>query len=283
MAAHDTWLEGVSSKQAIKAAREAKERAERLAASQAREEKSRPECLKALVETGLVRRDETVMDALKRLGSEKRRLGGDAKKSARNKKKAAAQNGGDAMDVDQGAGTTPEAEALARVSAQIDEISTLASTLLGSYGETDIYEESWDSIVKTLRLEGEVPRGWEPDTPEAADGSTTQGAVKSSTASTSVIQRPLIARRPAPPAQQQPPPTSLPATHSDTRYFYRWLPDSGAPPDQLGRSYGPFSHAEMISWVQGQYFGPSGKNIEVRRFEEDERAWRSWESARASS
>jgi CD2 antigen cytoplasmic tail-binding protein 2 len=283
MAAHDTWLEGVSSKEAIRAARQAKEKAESLAAQQNQEDKSRSECLKALVETGLVRRGETVMDALRRLGNEKRRLGGNARKTARPNKKKAAQEG-DAMDVDSAAAattaaTSPEAEALNRVTAQIDEISTLASTLLGPHGETNIYEESWDSIVKTLRLEGEVPRGWEPKLPN--DDSTTEDAatVPEST-STSVVNRPLISRPTRTEQQSRPTPS---APQSDARYFYRWLPDSGAPADQLGRAYGPFSHTEMVSWVDGHYFGPNGKNIQVRRSsEEDESAWRSWEVARAA-
>lgn len=48
------------------------------------------------------------------------------------------------------------------VKKSIDLLTSLASTLLGTYGETDIYEETHEGIIRQLVAEGEVPRNWKP-------------------------------------------------------------------------------------------------------------------------
>lgn len=44
----------------------------------------------------------------------------------------------------------------------IDTLTTLASTMLGTYGETAIYDETYGGMIKQLVAEGEVPRNWKP-------------------------------------------------------------------------------------------------------------------------
>lgn len=78
----------------------------------------------------------------------------------------------------------------------IDRLTTLASTLLGVHGETDIYEETHEGIIRQLIAEGEVPRGWTPKNEEILAGGNANGhAVEEEKPQRkSVISRPLIAR-----------------------------------------------------------------------------------------
>lgn len=136
-----------SSKKAIKAAARAKAARDSAAAAQAASDakKSRPQCLKELVETGLLQKQngETIMGALQRLGEQKKKL-------VKAKPKRSRSNKG--MDVDS------SDDGVTEITRQINQLTSLASTLLDLFNETDVYEETYDSVVKTLRLEGEVPR-----------------------------------------------------------------------------------------------------------------------------
>lgn len=80
----------------------------------------------------------------------------------------------------------------------IDRLTTLASTLLGVHGETDIYEETHEGIIRQLIAEGEVPRGWTPknDAPAAssANGKQENGSNGKDNVRKSVVSRPLISR-----------------------------------------------------------------------------------------
>ena len=138
----------MSSKHDIRAAKKAKEDREALAAKQDADQrgKSRADCLKELVESGLLTKlkGESVMGALKRLGDEKKRLTKDVRQQKQKKSES--------MDTDNNSDRIKEA------SSKIDQLTSLASLLLDAYGETDIYDETYDGVVKTLRLEGEVPR-----------------------------------------------------------------------------------------------------------------------------
>jgi len=95
-------------------------------------------------------------------------------------------------------GKGKEVENTTPTKAAIDALTTLASTLLGTHGETDIYEETHEGIIRQLIAEGEVPRGWKPNVQEAKNG---QGAsdlnakeAKDGNQRKSVISRPVIAR-----------------------------------------------------------------------------------------
>ena len=149
-AVHDVWMNDFNSKKAIKAAARAKAVRDSAAAAltAADAKKSRPQCLKELVESGLLRKDneETIMGALKRLGDQKKQIVKNRPKKARK---------GQAMEVDV---SNTHADEVKEVTRQIDQLTSLASTLLDVFNETDVYEETYDSVVKTLRLEGEVPR-----------------------------------------------------------------------------------------------------------------------------
>ncbi|KAK9894366.1 hypothetical protein P389DRAFT_95521 [Cystobasidium minutum MCA 4210] len=82
----------------------------------------------------------------------------------------------------------------------IDRLTTLASTLLGVHGETDIYEETHEGVIRQLIAEGEVPRGWTPknedilSNPANGAGAKESDAVEEKPQRKSLIARPLISR-----------------------------------------------------------------------------------------
>jgi hypothetical protein len=200
---------------------------------------SRIDCLKALVEGngGLVKEQESVQGALARLGKvrkaeadeEKERL----KKERRQKPRTKPARDFDApdtpadhnpsttdsakrtelqdMDLDPLAAPKPTGPSLkgkerapevSFTKQAIDLITTLASTLLGTHGETDIYEETHEGIIRQLIAEGEVPRGWRPNNSNSNSEATRDQPSASSVTTQSqngsrrrsVVSRPLIAR-----------------------------------------------------------------------------------------
>lgn len=170
-ARHDAWLDGVSDKKAIKVAKAAKEAKAAQAAEQDAEQRqlSRPACMKELVEGGLVTpaHGETVLGALQRLGQERKSLLQAQQKEAKRRKRVhnssqKRRQEQNEMEVDGGEEQAEEpdeyAQALEDVKRRVDRLTTLAGTLLDGYGETEVYDWTFDDIVKDLRLEGEVPR-----------------------------------------------------------------------------------------------------------------------------
>lgn len=231
LAVHDNWLNGVSSRKELKKAKEAKERADARAREQERADARalpRVDSLKAIAESGLVRRHESCLAALARHGQAKKAGDTEAKK-------------------------------------RINDLTTLVSGLFDIHGENDIYEETCDDIVRTLRLEGEVPRGWEPDHPEARGEASMEVDEVAPTAKRRGGG--LIARPSAP----------VNAANDRPRFSYRWAPNSGAPADQLDAIHGPFTYAQMSGWIGAAYFGPRAERIEVRV--DGSEAWMSWNAA----
>lgn len=114
--------------------------------------------MKELVEGGLVTKEkgETVLGALQRMGQERKTMLQAQQKAAKRQKRSAKKQSD--MDVDEGAQEDEYSAPLADIKRRVDRLTTLAGTLLDGYGETDVYDWTFDDIVKDLRLEGEVPR-----------------------------------------------------------------------------------------------------------------------------
>lgn len=166
-ATHDAWLEDVSSKSAIKAAQRAKDKQERDAEAKDRKDRemarTRPEAIIALLESGLLDRekDESVTSALARLGATKKKLQQENRKAKQKAKRGqkALENASDvAMSTEDGSEASAHDTAVISITQQIDTLTTMASLLLDVHNETDIYDQTFMDLVKTLRLEGEVPR-----------------------------------------------------------------------------------------------------------------------------
>lgn len=280
LAVHDKWLDGVS-KTAIKAARESKKRMDEEAKK--REESSKgvealsqekDDCMIGIL--GIIREGETVARALARLGAGK-------KKVVRVKKvKAPVINDADAMELDDDHLPAPNTLAsqatLASTTAPIEEdpatkriklLTHLASTLLATHGELEIYDQTYEDIIKGLKSEGAVRADWKPARDptmiEESAAIARQEEENSHATSSTSINRPrrLIAR-----------PTAVTAPISTTKYFYKWvLPPAGQAP----QDYGPYSSTEMNTWIGGGFFGPEGNGILVKK--EGEGNWTSWKSA----
>ncbi|CDO68288.1 hypothetical protein BN946_scf184799.g15 [Trametes cinnabarina] len=152
-AVHDRWMEGLDEKEIKKARKlhKAQERHQR-ELQEAEERELQQLGGKEHIEqqlVGMLKKGETVLEALQRLGAKARRNGGNTKKRPNNKTKSDPVGG--AMDVD----TAPKAP------SEIDEITHFASTLM-SLGDTDIYSKTYEELVRSVRASGRVDANWVP-------------------------------------------------------------------------------------------------------------------------
>ncbi|KAH9901385.1 hypothetical protein C8Q73DRAFT_677670 [Cubamyces lactineus] len=170
-AVHDRWMEGLDEKEIKKARKlhKAQERHQR-ELQEAEERELQQLGGKDKIEqelVGMLKKGETVLEALQRLGAKAKRNGGNVKKRPNNKAKNDPVAG--AMDVDK----APKAP------SEIDHITHLASTLM-SLGDTDIYSKTYEELVRSIRASGKVGADWVPpsadvkyefkwDVPEAGD------------------------------------------------------------------------------------------------------------------
>ena len=288
LANHDAWLTGLSKKE-IRAAAESKARREADARRREDEDarkgseqlaQERDDCLIGLLR--MVREGETVARALARLGERKRREGGKVVRRVVRPKvgeDVEMTEAGDGQVAAGAAGAAAPAEE-DPLAAKINLLTHLASTLLSTHGELEIYDQSYDDIIKTLKAEGAVRRDWvppiDPDI-EVERQAAALAAKESSHAEPAAANhsRPLIARKTA--AAPAPPPT---AEQAAAKFKYKWV---SPPKDQpAGTEYGPYTRRELDEWVAGGYFGPAGVAIEVKREGEGEGEWKSWRDAIAA-
>ncbi|GAA6020044.1 hypothetical protein JCM11491_004908 [Sporobolomyces phaffii] len=264
LAAHDSWLTGLSKVQ-IRQAREAKERMDAKARERDQDDamqgeaqltQLRDDCLIGLLSE--VRPGETVARALNRLGT--------------NKKRAQALEANDE-------GTRVASSQ--RYTTKINRLTHFASTLLSAHGELEIYDQSHDDIVKTLKMEGAVRRDWVPPTDSREDqemerreevawkererdekernhARNRDGASTTEGRSRVVISRPTTS-----------------STARSTKFWYKWNPaPAGQNPDE---KYGPFEQAELESWIQQGYFGDhEASRILLRRDGDDQSPFKRW-------
>ncbi|KZT51243.1 hypothetical protein CALCODRAFT_503770 [Calocera cornea HHB12733] len=216
---HDRWLEGTSERE-MKRARRAHERRER--EEREREEKeqgeqrSKPKEEYELELVQLMKKGESVMETLQRLGAEAKRSGAQKHKAKRKPAGPAAA----AMDVDapppaNGNGhTNGHAEPTA-----IEQVTALASALMG-LGDMDIYEETYEQLLRSVRRSGIVSPEWVPPSQ-------------------------------TPPRAPSPPPDTV-------QYEYRWAPEyvaSAGGTADAGARFGPFGKRELDAWRAAGYFG----------------------------
>lgn len=165
---HDAWLAGNDSKADIRKAAAAKAKADARADAQMREADPIPDtrsgCLIELLESGLLRSGESVMGALTRLGAAKKRAAADVPKRKAAPRRPPVED--DAMDVDAAPPArdpspprlpTAAEERLRRATARIDRLTALASAL--TERDSEIYHETYDSVLREIKIEGEMPRG----------------------------------------------------------------------------------------------------------------------------
>ncbi|WFD29662.1 hypothetical protein MSPP1_000672 [Malassezia sp. CBS 17886] len=224
-AQNDRWLEGHYSRKQIKAASDAHRRRTELEAQRSRrDEEELPTAPHAMRELApLLHPGESVLDAL-------RRISADAKQMRK-------------------AGGARASEATAR----LDLLTRLTTTLMSDFGQINLYDDTYESIVRQVRRAGLVDGEWDPSRPRG------EGA-----------------RRDAEDAEDA----------ADARWEYKWTPGhlatmaqaAGGSVDPETKVFGPFSPTELCSWADGGFFGAHRENIVLRKARTSD-AWAKWEDA----
>ncbi|KAJ7285731.1 hypothetical protein C8J57DRAFT_1461098 [Mycena rebaudengoi] len=144
---HDRWMEGLDERE-IKLARRRKRQQER-------QQKERIEAEEREIEESggkgalekqllaMLKKGETVLEALQRLGVE-------AKKGGKSSKRVGKLKADDSMLADKSAAPSP-----------IEHITHLASNIM-SLGDTDIYSKTYEELVRAVRSSGLVDSSWVP-------------------------------------------------------------------------------------------------------------------------
>ncbi|OCH92218.1 hypothetical protein OBBRIDRAFT_791454, partial [Obba rivulosa] len=153
-AVHDRWMEGLDEREIKRARRNHKQRErlerERIKAEEQELKQSggKGDLEKELV--GMLKKGETVLEALQRLGAQAKKNKSKHKiLKPNNKTKKDLDN--NAMDVD----SAPKAP------SEIDHVTHLASMLMG-LGDTDIYSKTYEELVRSVRRSGKVDENWLP-------------------------------------------------------------------------------------------------------------------------
>ncbi|EMD38007.1 hypothetical protein CERSUDRAFT_134550 [Gelatoporia subvermispora B] len=153
-ATHDRWMEGLDEREIKRARRNHKQR-ERQERERIRAEEQelkqlggKDELEKELV--GMLKKSETVLEALQRLGA-KAKKDRPKNKTLKPNNKTKDTLSGAAMDVD----SAPKGP------SEIDQITHLASMLMG-LGDTDIYNKTYEELVRSVRRSGKVGEDWLP-------------------------------------------------------------------------------------------------------------------------
>ncbi|CAE6500511.1 unnamed protein product [Rhizoctonia solani] len=152
-AVHDKWMEGMDEREMKKAKRSKKMIESREREREQREakeaERGKEDVMKELL--GFMQKGETVLETLQRLGS-------TSKVSRRGqKKKAATEVLPQAIDGTTTAEKPPEEDPVTRV-------TSLASTLM-SLGDSDVYEATYEMMLRLVKRSGIVSADWDPHPP----------------------------------------------------------------------------------------------------------------------
>lgn len=211
---HDSWLEGLSRKE-IQAAKEAHERKTRQAQIEEKEAAA-----SAMTETdiylelvNILRPSESVVEALQRLGGGTKKSGVKA-----NKKKSWQKN--KHMDEDKPMEVVSEEEVARK--KLIEKLTDLCDKMM-ALGHFDIYEETYEQVVRQLRRADLIADNWVVGTPVRKPGEVDLSMLDDD---------PLLS--------------------SSASWEYKWAnPPEGEPVDEV---HGPFSGAEMKSWTEQGFF-----------------------------
>jgi len=241
---HDRWLEGTSERE-MKRARKAHEKREREERErQIREQREQQSKRKEEYELELLKfmkKGESVMETLQRLGAEAKRAGGGQKRKAKRKPAGPAAAG---MDIDPQSSTS-NGNGHTNGHAEptpIERVTALASDLM-ALGNMDVYEGTYELLLRSVRRSGIVSQDWVPPSQ-------------------------------TPPREPTPP--------SDTaQYEYRWAPEyvtSAGGTADAAQTFGPFAKRELDAWRAAGYFGgfENCERVQVRRIGDLD--WRSWNS-----
>ncbi|CAG8774520.1 3422_t:CDS:1, partial [Acaulospora colombiana] len=162
----------------------------------------------------IMKRGETLLDALKRLGSNAG--------SKTNNKRGPKQYGKKQKDENPKSPLPEERELTHEEKLEqnrVKSIERLTDLSVMATGYVDIYEDTWEQILRNLKREGAVPEDWMP--PGTDEDVPNENPPESQDKLDVTI--------------------SLP---SFTQWEYRWMDKSG----NAGEIYGPFSGEDMKAW-----------------------------------
>ncbi|KAF9437359.1 hypothetical protein BGZ76_001076 [Entomortierella beljakovae] len=212
---HDNWLEGVSRKE-ILAAHKAHERKEQMAKLEERKaaanSMSETDIYFELV--NILKPGENVLEALQREGGGKKQ----GSKGAKKKRKPWQKNKktDDMSDVE----TNPESEEDIKRKKAIEKLTDLCDQMMAK-GHFDIYEETYEQVVRALRRADVIPDDWIIGTPVRRVGDEAQD-----------LDDDIFS--------------------TDVSWEYKWAtPAEGQNGDEI---FGPFSGVEMKSWNEQGFF-----------------------------
>ncbi|KIJ16959.1 hypothetical protein PAXINDRAFT_176090 [Paxillus involutus ATCC 200175] len=146
-AVHDRWMDGLDEKEIKKTRRRKRQQdriqREKIKAEERELEQSGGKGALELQLVGMLKRGETVLEALQRLGAK-------SKKNSIIPKKQAIHNSAMLVDKQPTKGMP-----------DIDLITHLASNIM-SLGDTDIYSKTYEELVRAVRASGQVGPDWVP-------------------------------------------------------------------------------------------------------------------------
>ncbi|KAF8343888.1 uncharacterized protein EI90DRAFT_3027469 [Cantharellus anzutake] len=155
---HDKWMEGIDEREMRKARRVKKKMEEReRSLQQNNAANSAEEVSKELV--CLLEKGETVLEALQRIGRDSKHKQSSSPNRLRKRRTSISQVDAPHLDA-----TSPPTQFPPADQSPIELVTSLASTLM-SLGNLDVYEETYESLLRTVRRSGIVPRDWEPPKP----------------------------------------------------------------------------------------------------------------------
>jgi CD2 antigen cytoplasmic tail-binding protein 2 len=168
----------------------------------------------------ILRPSESVVAALQRLGGGKK---GGAKGAKQVKKKSWQRSKVTDMETDT-TGTVETEDDIKRRQA-IEKLTDLCDKMM-AMGHFDIYEETYEQVVRKLRMADIIEDDWEIGTPVLKPGERLAALLD-------FEDDPLLASTPA-------------------QWEYKWAnPQEGQDADQV---FGPFSVADMKSWSEQGFF-----------------------------
>ncbi|KAF9570179.1 hypothetical protein EC968_002118 [Mortierella alpina] len=216
---HDSWLEGLSRKE-IQAARQAHDRKVKQAQIEEREAAAT-----AMTETdiylelvNILQPSETVIEALQRIGGGKK----SGAKGVRNNKKRSWQKNKQMDEDGPEAHKAAESEEDKARRQAIEKLTDLCDRML-ALGHFDIYEESYEQVVRALRRADLIADDWEIGTKVLKPGERAEALLEDD---------PLLS--------------------TAVSWEYKWTnPPEGQSADEV---FGPFSGADMKSWNEQGFF-----------------------------
>ncbi|CAB4374400.1 unnamed protein product [Rhizophagus irregularis] len=228
---HDNWLQGVSRKDIEKAKRAHEKQEQERKLKEAEEASKGPldriSIWKELLT--IMKRGETLLDALQRLGGKLNNKGKNKRVQKQYKRKKGKTDEETEMVIDKE--LTSEEIIEQECKKQIERLTDLSDKMM-ALGHFNVYDDTWEQILRNLKREGIVPEDWVPSSIEenVEDNRDNTLNVSYNEISSNV-------------------PTNL--STQQLYWEYKWTDSSGANSNEI---HGPFSGEDMKAWNDQGFF-----------------------------